>query len=433
MQKSHYKSLKIVIMYDCIQLSEKPVMCAFCRGYGPRLAGVFRLFLARKKSYPKKGMRHWLVVLVIILQTGAVSAADLSSEDLAGVVLMPSFEKNVKVEVFAKMLCDIHARSYIILRSDTSKQLVDNVQKSYEKQCEKARAKRERRDVIRLVAALDAEPSLMKFRMPSVRVSDTNQLFTDTEIVDTAQVISKALLEAGIRINFAPIYDTGENTTVIGNRTFRSFIPQGFRYVGSSGGTSEAVRKEIVIMQPAEAVRKANVFMKATVDAGVIPTAKHFPGHGHAMGDTHKTLETIPATLPELPNFVSSIQAGVPMIMVGHLVTKDTRTLKERTAEKREVWESDGLPATLSKKIMTDLLRKRLGFKGVIITDSMAMGALKGQADRSVRSLEAGADIILIPPDPRSAYARIVQKMTQDKVFEKALQAKAERIVALYK
>lgn len=400
----------------------------FWRGYGPRLAGVFRLFVATKKPYPENGVRRWLVVLVIIALTECASAEVLSHKEIAGAVLMPSFEKGVSVKSFAQMLCDIHARSYIILRNDISKKLVDSVQKEYEKRCETARAKKSGREKIILVVALDAEPSLMKYRMPAAvrrfNLRNTNKLLTDAGVVQSANDISRALREAGIRINFAPIYDTGPNKAIIGDRAFSTIVPTDAPPTAGVPGTDGG---------QAEATRKANLFMQTSTTAGIITPAKHFPGHGHAVGDTHKTLESISADLPELPNFVSSIQNSAPMIMVGHLVIKDTRTKEQKMLEKKEVFESDGQPATLSRRIMTDLLRDRLGYKGIVITDSMAMGALKGQADRSVRALEAGADIILVPPDPLAAHARIVQKMTQDKGYSFIVAEKANRVLELYK
>jgi beta-N-acetylhexosaminidase len=339
-------------------------------------------------------MKALILFLLLIAQTAHLHAAELSNEDLAGMVLMPAFEKNVSVKNFAKMLCEIHGRSYIILRKDTSKKLVDSVQLAYDKRCgdERFKVSGER---IHLTVALDAEPSLMKYRMPKVKVGNTNTLDTDKKIVAAATTIATALTNAGISINFAPIYDTGPNKAIIGNRAFAG--------------------------DQLEATRKANLYMQTTREAGVIPAAKHFPGHGHAVGDTHKTLETISADLPELPNFISAIAQNVPMIMVGHLVVHGGE------------WGSEGQPATLSKRIMTDLLRDKLGFSGVIITDSMAMGALRGQKDRTIRSLEAGADIVLIPPDPRAAHVAVVNKMTEDTDFKMKIEEKAGRVRALYK
>jgi beta-N-acetylhexosaminidase len=351
-------------------------------------------------------MKALILLLFLVFQTAHLHAAELSNEDIAGIVLMPAFEKNVSVKNFAKMLCDIHGRSYIILRKDTSKKLVDSVQLAYDKRCgdERFKVSGER---IHLTVALDAEPSLMKYRMPKVKVGNTNTLDTDKKIVAAANTISAALTNAGISINFAPIYDTGSNKAIIGNRAF--------------------------LGDQLEVTRKANLYMQTTREAGVIPAAKHFPGHGHTVGDTHKTLETISADLPELPNFISAIAQNVPILMVGHLVVKDTRTTEQRMLEKKEIFESDGLPATLSKRIMTDLLRERLGFKGVIITDSMAMGALRGQKDRTIRSLEAGADIVLIPPDPRASHAAIVNKMAQNNDFRVIIEDKVGRMLELYK
>jgi beta-N-acetylhexosaminidase len=370
--------------------------------------------------------RKIIILIACVLfaaQSAAAYAAELSNEDRAGAVVMPSFEKNVPVKSFAKMLCSIHGRSYVILRTDTSKKLVDSVQVAYDKKCGDAHFEHSG-ERIHLTVALDAEPSLLTYRLPKLQKSKniraTNTLLTDSQIVETATVVAKELKKIGIRINFAPIYDTGPNVSIIGSRGFSTIISKDAPAEAGVVGTDGA---------QVEATRKANLFMRSTLATGIIPVAKHFPGHGHAAGDTHKTLETILADLPELPNFISSIEHGVPMMMVGHLVVTDTRTLEQKMLEKREIWESDGQPATLSTRIMTDLLRTKLSYKGIIITDSMAMGALQGQKDRTVRALEAGADIVLIPVDPRAAYSRVVEKMNSDERFAALVTEKANRVL----
>ncbi len=135
-------------------------------------------------------------------------------------------------------------------------------------------------------------------------------------------------------------------------------------------------------------------YIRGMQDAGILATAKHFPGHGDTDIDSHTSLPIIRASAQrlhqiELLPFKRAIDAGVGAIMTAHIVvpslTGDTKT-----------------PATLSEPILTGLLRNSLGFKGLIVTDAMWMGAISrhyAPGDAALRSLRSGADIILVPPD----------------------------------
>src|SRR5580700_152050 len=126
----------------------------------------------------------------------------------------------------------------------------------------------------------------------------------------------------------------------------------------------------------------------------ILTTAKHFPGHGDTAVDTHLNLATIPADMErlqhlELVPFKAAIEANVDAIMTAHIAVP--------------ALAPPDLPATLSPAILTDLLRKQLGFKGLVITDALDMGGVaKGftTGDACVRALEAGADTLLMPADP---------------------------------
>ena len=109
----------------------------------------------------------------------------------------------------------------------------------------------------------------------------------------------------------------------------------------------------------------AKSLMHGLLLAGMSNCGKHFPGHGRVAGDTHKKLVYIDGELTELGLYPPMIEAGVLSIMVGHIAV-----------ENNDKYSTDGAPATLSPTIVNDLLRDELGFKGIIITDAMNMGAV---------------------------------------------------------
>jgi beta-N-acetylhexosaminidase len=155
----------------------------------------------------------------------------------------------------------------------------------------------------------------------------------------------------------------------------------------------------------------------------VLTTAKHFPGHGDTSTDTHLNLATIPATRQhleevELPPFRAAIQAGVDSIMTAHLALPAI--------------EDPATPATLSPAILTGLLRHDLGFKGLIVTDAMEMGGIaKGftVGDASVRAIEAGADVLLMPSDPLAAIDAVVGAVKTGRITRQRINESVHRIL----
>jgi len=178
-----------------------------------------------------------------------------------------------------------------------------------------------------------------------------------------AAVIAQQLRAFGINTNFAPVLDVNNNAAnpVIGVRAFGS--------------------------DPDLVAHYSRAALAGYRDAGVIATAKHFPGHGDTTVDSHLGLPVVRhdrARLDriELAPFRDAIAAGVPAIMTAHIVFEAL----------------DQLPATLSRPILTDLLRHELGFDGVIFTDALEMRALRDRytlAESAVLSKAAGADVVL--------------------------------------
>lgn len=180
---------------------------------------------------------------------------------------------------------------------------------------------------------------------------------------ECAAITAQQLRAWGINTNFAPVLDVNNNARnpVIGVRAFGS--------------------------EPQTVARFGRAALQGYREADVIATAKHFPGHGDTTVDSHLGLPVVQhdrARLDEveLAPFRAAIAAGVPAIMTAHIVFPHL----------------DDLPATLSRPILTDLLRHELGFEGVIFTDALEMRALRDRytiAESAVLSKAAGADVVL--------------------------------------
>ncbi len=163
------------------------------------------------------------------------------------------------------------------------------------------------------------------------------------------------------------------------------------------------------------------------VHAGhALTAAKHFPGHGDTGVDSHVSLPVIAGDRArldtvELPPFRAAIAAGTDAVMVGHL------GVPALTAGEVE-------PATLSPALATDLLRRQLGFQGIVITDAMTMGALRdlpgmGPGELAVRAVQAGADIVLFPPDLDAARDALLEAVRDGRISQARIDASVRRVL----
>jgi beta-N-acetylhexosaminidase len=156
----------------------------------------------------------------------------------------------------------------------------------------------------------------------------------------------------------------------------------------------------------------------------VLVTAKHFPGHGDTTEDSHLALPRLDADhdrieAVELPPFRSAIAAGVDAVMTAHLNVP--------------ALEPDNLPATVSSKIITGVLRDELGFHGLVVTDAMEMQGLLAMfdsAEASVRAIEAGADVLLMPKRPEEAIRGVVAAVEKGRISRKRLDDSVNRVLA---
>lgn len=240
----------------------------------------------------------------------------------------------------------------------------------------------------------DAEPSLVNRKIKgSHPVKKANEMQTEEEVTAYADTIAFDLKEIGINYNFAPVVDMSPNRTV------------GFRSFGAV---------------PANIIPWSNAFIQATQKQGIIATAKHFPGHGLVSGDTHKSLQVINGELKEIGNYPKLIADGVLSVMIGHLAVANNPK-----------YNTNGLPSTTSKVIVTDLLRTELGFKGLIVTDAMNMGGVVAIPNCHVKAVEAGCDIILMPVDAAKAHSAILKKYRSDAAFKARVDESAKRILRM--
>jgi beta-N-acetylhexosaminidase len=157
---------------------------------------------------------------------------------------------------------------------------------------------------------------------------------------------------------------------------------------------------------------------------GGLATAKHFPGHGDVSVDSHLALPTVPGDRKELETtelvpFRAAIGASVGSVMPGHLAVP--------------AFEPDAsVPATTSRNILTGLLRDELKYKGLVVTDAMDMGGVTSRyppGEAAVRAVEAGADVLLMPPVPDAAMAGLERAVQSGRITEKRVDESVRRIL----
>jgi len=200
---------------------------------------------------------------------------------------------------------------------------------------------------------------------------------------------------------------------------------------------------------PAEVARFVAAFVEGAQGAGVIATAKHFPGHGDTAVDSHRGLPVIDVARArldsvELVPFRAAIKAGVGSVMTAHIglpqvdPTQVTPLPREQivrpTYAEREVFaENAVLPGTLSPVVTTKLLRGDLGFDGLVVTDALDMSGLTiyfKQDEAGVRAVLAGADMLLKPADPDAILRGLVEAVKGGRLTEKRVEESARRILA---
>jgi beta-glucosidase-like glycosyl hydrolase/CubicO group peptidase (beta-lactamase class C family) len=168
--------------------------------------------------------------------------------------------------------------------------------------------------------------------------------------------------------------------------------------------------------------RLSAAFVRGAHEGGLMTTVKHFPGHGDTAVDSHLQLASVDAdrarlNAVELSPFRQAVAAGVDSVMLGHIAVK--------------ALDPSGTPATLSGLVTTDLLRGELGFKGLVVTDAMEMQGVRAAwtGEAAIRAVQAGADIILLPPDPEVAIQALVRAVGEGQLTEQRIDTSVLRIL----
>ncbi|MCA9574110.1 MAG: beta-N-acetylhexosaminidase [Myxococcales bacterium] len=214
-----------------------------------------------------------------------------------------------------------------------------------------------------------------------------------------AEQLGKQLRVLGFNVDFAPVLDvdTNADNPIIGDRAF--------------GHTAEAV------------IEAALPFADGLTDAGVIACGKHFPGHGDTDTDSHLALPRLPHDLERLRHVelapFKAAAGRVPCVMTAHVVFDAL---------------DPGVPATLSRRVITDLLRGELGYEGAIVSDDLEMKAIAdhyGSGDAGVRAIDAGCDMLLVCSEVARALEvrdALLKRAENDAAFAARLQDAAARV-----
>ena len=319
------------------------------------------------------------------IQTDAIFS-ELNDTLIVGQLLVPSVGKHGKP---TEHVLDLASKGYlggVLLLNGTMDSFIQ-LRKSIDSACKANK-------VLPPIFSADAEPTLIKYKIKgSTPVPKTNQIKTIEEVKEVAQTIANDLHKIGITQNFAPVIDASPNKTV-SNRSF-------------------GLNRDTVTLF-------ANQFINTTQQNNIIATAKHFPGHGYVKGDTHKKLVYIDGEMKEVNNYLPIIENGVISIMVGHIAVKNNPN-----------YSTNNLPATCSKRIVTDLLKNKLGFKGLVVTDAMNMGGVTQIQHSGVKATQAGCDMLLMPVNEEQELFEILNEMQKNETYKQQIYQSAKKIIRL--
>ena len=220
----------------------------------------------------------------------------------------------------------------------------------------------------------------------------------DSLMYEYGKEVARQCRLMGININFSPVLDinSNPNNPVIGNRSFGSTIW--------------------------DVIPPALSYSRGLEDGGVMAVGKHFPGHGDTDTDSHKTLPLLKHDRERLLSFECEpfryfVKAGFGGVMIAHL---EVPALEPET----------GLPSSLSKAVVTDLLKQQFGFRGLVFTDGLAMKGVNNVPDYSVKALLAGVDVLLDPVPLQSQWTSLKKAVADGTLPQSLIDEKCRKVLA---
>lgn len=330
--------------------------------------------------------------------------SNLTLREKIGQLMMFGFDGITPSREIRKLIEEYHVGSIILFaRNIGSATDVSELTTKLQTIAKKANHK------LSLLISTDQENGIVRRLGIDTTTFPGNMLLGATQDTNNTYMVAKATAEElralGINMNLAPVIDINNNSNnpVIGVRSFGEVAID----VANHGISS----------------------IKGYLDAKVIPTVKHFPGHGDTDIDSHLALPTIQHSLERLENlelipFKKTIEAGVEVVMVAHVYFPG-------------IEDDLNLPATISKKVVTELLRGKLGYQRVVVTDCLEMKAITegiGTVEAALRALQAGADLIMISHSydlQINTIERINEAIITGELSEETIDKATKRIIAL--
>ena len=219
----------------------------------------------------------------------------------------------------------------------------------------------------------------------------------DTLLYEYGREMARQCRELGVQVNFAPVADVNINSKnpVINTRSFGE--------------------------NPVNVANKVIAYARGLEDGGVLSVSKHFPGHGDTDVDSHKSLPVLPFTRERLDSvelypFRKAVQAGVGGIMVGHLEVPAFEAQR-------------GLPSSLSRNVVYDLLTRELQFRGLVFTDALAMKGVSKHESLCLKALQAGHDLLLVPRRIKEEVDAILAAVKRGELTEQAVEEKCRKVL----
>ena len=216
-------------------------------------------------------------------------------------------------------------------------------------------------------------------------------------IYEYGREVARQCRQIGVQVNFAPVADVNINpkNPVINTRSFGE--------------------------DPIQVADKVIAYASGLEGGGVLSVCKHFPGHGDTDVDSHKALPILPFTRERLDSvelypFKEAIRAGVGGMMVGHLQVPVIEPI-------------GGLPSSLSRNVVYDLLTDELAFKGLIFTDALAMRGVSGNGNVSLQALQAGNDMVLAPRNLKAEVPAVLAAVEKGELSREDIESKCRKVL----